>query len=539
MMPQLSIKGFALACIAAGGAGFSPTFTDRARRRPIERDRRRTRPRLLPSSSSSVALRSSWNAVVDYAATIDVAEDARREISSMEGWAAERGVQRAEGFALVEEGREVRAAAMADVVAGSPILYVPEELILTSGKAIAELRCAEMEDAELVMEWNGAESEYRYWYLMLKILKEVQEGRDSPWFPWLNSLPRYFSNAASMTDFCLQCLPPLMRRLANEERENQVRLSKESIENVPFLGDGIKNHRQDFVKWAYQIAYTRSVETEDGDLRIVPVADYFDHTSADYVEVQSSYDDAGNYYAYAPYDVEAGTPLRIRYADPRNPSHLLARYGFLDEESPATYCKLLPETVNEDMTDLGYAHDRMLFYRTGEVADEVWDIFLYQHLSSTNIDDQQALMWAHRTGDSETKLALHEKHYAATSAALLEHVDSFVDEIDRLIKKAETIGVDDPNSIYVRYEHPRLPLIHRHNLFVRETFANVRSKYSEDPDVSWRDATKVTVQECDDTECAIAECVQNWMGEWECEGGLGPNWDGSERTKTKTIIAAQ
>ena len=61
----------------------------------------------------------------------------------------------------------------------------------------------------------------------------------------------------------------------------------------------------------------------------------------------------------------------MRYADPRNPSHLLARYGFLDETCPATYCKLLPPTVNRDMLDLGYTHERMLFYRTGEVADEV------------------------------------------------------------------------------------------------------------------------------------------------------------------------
>jgi hypothetical protein len=110
--------------------------------------------------------------------------------------------------------------------------------------------------------------------------------------------------------------------------------------------------------------------TGDYDLRIVPLADYFNHGS-EYTEIDSRYDEYGNYHATSSYDVPAGSPLRVRYADPRNPSHLLARYGFLDETCPATYCKLLPPTVNRDMLDLGYSHDRMLFYRSGEVADEV------------------------------------------------------------------------------------------------------------------------------------------------------------------------
>merc|ERR1712032_539885 len=155
---------------------------------------------------------------------------------------------------------------------------------------------------------------------------------------------------------------------------------------------------------------------------------------------------------------------------------------------PATYCKLLPPAVDEEMIELGYSYDKMLFYRTGEVADEVWGIFLYTHLSSMNLDDRQALMIAHRSGDYDTKLALHNKYYTATSAALLEHVDGFIEDIDKLIGKA------DLNSVYIRNEHPRLPLIHSHNLFVRHTFQSVRDRYSPDPQINWKDATKVLVQ---------------------------------------------
>lgn len=143
-------------------------------------------------------------------------------------------------------------------------------------------------------------------------------------------------------------------------------------------------------------------------------------------------------------------------------------------------------------------------------------------------------MNAHRMGDYATKNALHERYYAATSAALLEHVDGFIDDIDKLIRKAETIGVMDPNSVYIKYEHPRLPLIHRHNLFVRETFRAVRARYSDGSGGSpnWREATRLTVQECDDNECAIAECVMSFDGSWACEGGLG------DRPKTQTVISS-
>lgn len=152
-------------------------------------------------------------------------------------------------------------------------------------------------------------------------------------------------------------------------------------------------------------------------------------------------------------------------------------------------------------------------------------------------------MRAHRDGDFDTKVALHEKYYQATSAALLEHVDSIIEEIDYVIKKSTA------HPVYIKHEHPRLPLIHRHNQFVRETFSNVRSRYLSAPgnnndrtsveEVNWKDATRVTIEECDDTECALSECTKDFQGTWMCEGGLGPNWDGSEREKSQTVVASQ
>ena len=60
-----------------------------------------------------------------------------------------------------------------------------------------ELRTSDMYEVEqlLINTANGDESELPQYYLMLKILVEVQKGTNSNWYQWLNSLPRYFSNA--------------------------------------------------------------------------------------------------------------------------------------------------------------------------------------------------------------------------------------------------------------------------------------------------------------------------------------------------------
>lgn len=94
---------------------------------------------------------------------------------------------------------------------------------------------------------------------------------------------------------------------------------------------------------------------------------------------------------------------------------------------------------------------------------------MYQHLSSNNIKDRRALMDAHQQGDYATKQMLHEKYYPYTSQALLEHIEDFIAQLDKLSMKGEERqrNIDD---------HPRLPLILRHNIFVRETFLQVRMK---------------------------------------------------------------
>jgi hypothetical protein len=207
------------------------------------------------------------------------------------------------------------------------------------------------------------------------------------------------------------------------------------------------------------------------DLCIVPVVDIFNHGGGIGTEIGISFDKDGNCLAKTTSNVPAGTPLRIRYSDPTNPSFLFARYGFVDEYSPATFCKLMYPHVNQQLKDIGYAFNRVLFYRdTGDVSHEVWDVLLYQLLGSANAARRREFYLAHMNGDDETKYMMHQQYYSETCQQLLHHIDMTVLELDELSARAD--GRD------VR-EHPRLPLILRHNEFVRRTFLRVRARYFE------------------------------------------------------------
>mmetsp|Transcript_2145 Transcript_2145/g.5688 ORF Transcript_2145/g.5688 Transcript_2145/m.5688 type:complete len:442 (-) Transcript_2145:200-1525(-) len=399
------------------------------------------------------------------AAVVDIGEDAPRDTLAMEEWAAACGVQKSEGAQLTmsEGGMDIGIATAQDIPAGQPVLFVPSGMILTGGRAREEVGIVEAAE-KLLVRLNAAENLPQF-YLFLKILAEYERGDQSPYYPWLNSMPRYFSNGASMTHFCCtEVLPPLVGRLANQERIRFIQFFR-ALKFADFLSDETKNDRP-LAKWAFSVVYTRSFGTGDGDVRIAPMADMFNHGTE--LEVEISYDDEGNCCAYTTHDVPAGSPLRMSYGDPTNPSHLFARFGFLDETSPATFCKIMINNPTPQLVDMGYDHSRMLFYKdTGDVSQEVWDVLLYQLLGESDPDYQRAFYEAHVNGDYETKQSFHSHYSAETADALRNHVDNFLSQLDKLSDKA--LGRD-------LKVHPRLPLILRHNEFVKSTFLTVRSR---------------------------------------------------------------
>lgn len=235
-------------------------------------------------SPAKVVTRPIRTQLFDAEIAIDIDEEAQRDIASFEEWASYGGIQRAEGFQLVGEELDghldVSVMTTEDMPAGSPVVNIPNEMILSSTKAMEEF--GRQTEAEELLKTNGYESEIRQYYLMLKILYELEQGEASPWYQYLNSLPRYYSNGASMTLFCYTCskfftssnefpgrptcsnfcflsfvlvchaVPPLVAKLCKEER---ARLNNISVKRpVQFLSNDIKGDVK-LWKWAYQGEY--------------------------------------------------------------------------------------------------------------------------------------------------------------------------------------------------------------------------------------------------------------------------------------------
>jgi len=100
-------------------------------------------------------------------------------------------------------------------------------------------------------------------------------------------------------------------------------------------------------------------------------------------------------------------------------------------------------------------------------------VYFFSHLISCDIhtpqssEEQQTFYHAHMTGDEATKSTYHEQYFPHTLAVLQKHVEFLVSELDEAYIRMEdqsfisSVDSDDEGG------HPRLPLISKHNNYVR------------------------------------------------------------------------
>lgn len=238
-------------------------------------------------------------------AFVDIDEHAQRDVGAMDEWATMCEVQRADGFQLTtEDGSDFSAMTTADIAEGSPIVCVPGNMIISTASARAELG----PNAEAVdfLTRNGSGDQVGKFFVFLKIMQEYEQGDQSPYWPWMNSLPRLYYNAISMTgkalsakvpinfchspcpltkfisffsppstkiinsDFCYECLPPLVYRYAREEK---VKFDNyfDALRKADCIGDQMKANKA-VAKWCYNVVTTRTQGSNEEKF-IAPMAD--------------------------------------------------------------------------------------------------------------------------------------------------------------------------------------------------------------------------------------------------------------------------
>ena len=138
---------------------------------------------------------------------VDIGEGVARDVWTMDEYMTNCGVQRAEGLSMYDSSNQNQQAGsdfglmtQTDLPAQSPVLCVPANMILSS-KTLreGELNGIVESGEDFLLNMGVEVMEFPMYHLFLKILMEYEKGDESPWFPWLNSLPRRYSNGASMT----------------------------------------------------------------------------------------------------------------------------------------------------------------------------------------------------------------------------------------------------------------------------------------------------------------------------------------------------
>ena len=424
---------------------------------------------LQESTSSRVPTTTTTTTQLAAATSISIERSTQREVGNFQNWAVQCGVQAENGFSLVQgevNGNEDWSAATATGGApGTRVLFVPQEMILSSAKVAQEYQ-GYVEPAFQFLEKKGLQHLYQQFYLWLKVLVEYERGTESPWYPWMASLPRKWDTAVSMDDFCILCLPPFIKYLASVERI-QLKNFRAALDQIDIVSPETKANG-DLAKFAYNIVFTRSWGKGDAEHQLVPVADMLNHGHPANVQIQ--YDEMGNCNVVMADNLAPGQDLHLSYGQPTNPSRFLATFGFIEDQAPATFCKIIALNPSQELKDIGYDTQRMLFYAAdGAITQEVWDVVLYSMFERKPEleQDKRAFYQAHMTGDEGTKGAIHRKYLQQTCDTLRKHVDKTLDELAKLAKKTESAS---------EKEHPRLPLIKRHNDMVTSTFLKVQNQ---------------------------------------------------------------
>lgn len=423
---------------------------------------------LLASNASAFQIsRPSYHVlsrVQPLSAFIDVDENAQRDTYSMEEWARGCGVQMADGVELTsQDGVDYSVVAQYDIPGGSPVCFVPAQMILSSSAAGQEFG-NRLTASESILEQLNAANRTPLFRLMVKILAEYEQGDQSNYFPWLNSLPRRYFNGVAMTDACFECLPPYVAWLAKTERGNFSKfLNALRLGYAPLSEETLAN--DELVKWAYNSALTRhNVVIAGEEKKISPMADMFNHGTNPNVAI--TYDGEGNCMVNALDNIQAGSPLTVTLGDPTNPSPMFATYGFLDDDCPAIFCKAMEH--QDEMEELGFGYkDLLIGTDNGDIAPQVWDLFLYKLLANNQDPNTPAFFEACSSGNEAAKQEYHSQYFQYTLQALQEHVNYILGTIDELTYKAQSYDLN---------RHPRVPVIVAHNNLVRRTFEKVQAQ---------------------------------------------------------------
>jgi hypothetical protein len=223
------------------------------------------------TTTTAVLSKTALSATVAY--KVDVTETAPRNGYSFMEWASHYGIM-PENFQLQPIQGDVNWGVVATqpARAGQRALFVPSMLrMFTPNIKQQEFpNIAPMIQQKIDPKTSNGDIDLaNHFYLFLKVLKEYDLGTESPYYAWLDALPRKFNTAVNFRDVETDCLPPFVKFLSLRDQNNYSLFARTLKElYTPEISDETKNN-MDITKWAFNVVFTRARESF-GAAEIIP-----------------------------------------------------------------------------------------------------------------------------------------------------------------------------------------------------------------------------------------------------------------------------
>lgn len=371
-------------------------------------------------------------------------------------------------------------------------MVVPKDLILSSDLE----RLQPFRDAiHQSMSKNNLRQEYYVpeCLLVLLLLWEKSKGNDSIWSPWLECLPKpkSFNTGIYLDDLersQMERIAPEFLRQQDLQWEACLTAIQELVGQQEAAASALPKDLKNFltpedpinmkalVKWAFSVVFTRSWRPPANDgtaesATLVPIGDFLNHDSQQANVIPRMTED-GSLELVLKADATDGSSLFLSYGMTHLPARFLVMYGFWDRSADFIDANLtVPEEFPVDRSRL------VISSRTGELAEDVFNLAVYQVLKERDPDTAKRLSAAQQNQDDATLQELCSQWDLEAAMYLRLHVLKLLGETYPEMNLAPENMSESPR---------RYGMIARYNNAMRDSWLRVGEYLDEEIEIALR-----------------------------------------------------
>ena len=390
-----------------------------------------------------------------------------RDVTSLSSWARQSGISMHGKMRWKEHSPGDWGLVLSEPVPkGTVLLKIPRSMVLDADVIRGGVADDEARKRVVDALGNFAAHEENFWIVWR--LYELRRNPGSAFDPWLDAMPVEF---AAFTEAEVDCLPYYARYAATyqDKKFEAFCRAAEAMKSGVF---GSSSDGDDAVSpflWAFRAVNSRFWKTtpkkEHADVitstsELVPIGDMFNHRDPPNCQmipedgefVTFAYNCDGESGAHIS-DAKCDIDLCITYGQPANPHRFLVIFGFPPcvEHMPKLWCHLDYSSTNLYASKF----DEMVFdSKTGAVCPTVWDAVLWELMEPSSLEEY-----------NQTRDEWIVQYRGILEEVLMNHIDKQLAELRDCSEKIDRLEKESPN----------IDMIRRHNDFLAEVFAKVKS----------------------------------------------------------------